>query len=434
MCSTVGAIRTRPYVLPSSWHELDLATGRERALFDASGDARLVRHRAESGSAAASLSDDDAFVVFDGESARTIELADRGPGISLSEDGTTVTVGTDDDTLVYALDGTELRRGVRPNSLVPFVDPSQRTAWFSHRPPPGEEPTTQIIRVDLETDRATRVDLPERGFIRSMYFDEARERVVLSFVNDRASFILPPHSLYAIGPDQVPRALESDLAILAYDRCEGRLIAAGDDGEVLALDPMSGARTELAPAISFEPTRRYPPFSALSALSPDGRHVVWLGDSPDRRGLIVTDLLAGTSTFLEVPELPVPWGCCETVGMDARFGDFREGFLSLGVSAQRLLPICSCAPPEEAAPVAYRVRLDPPAIESFPHCGRTTPWMLEDGQMLVCDEREGSGVRLAITVDDGLAPVSDGPVDVHALPLDRSGSRGCSAPLEAVWN
>ena len=92
------------------------------------------------------------------------------------------------------------------------------------------------------------------------------------------------------------------------------------------------------------------------------------------------------------------------------------------------MPSCSCAGPEVPAPAAYRPRLEPPELVEVAHCGRSTPWMLGGGAVLVCDEDDAGGVRLAVADGPSRRPVTDGPRDVGAQPLHRDGRRGCAAP------
>jgi hypothetical protein len=127
-----------------------------------------------------------------------------------------------------------------------------------------------------------------------------------------------------------------------------------------------------------------------------------------------------------MPRLPVPSECCGDIYTEVHIGNFVDDEVTVAVVPTTHRPICSCAPLDPATePAAYRVDLESATARSMDHCGRSIPWLTRDGRALVCEDRDG--VRLGLAARDGrFEPLTEGPFDFAALPLDRDDTDGCA--------
>jgi len=419
---------------PDQWMELDLGRSRVRRIASIAGDAAFTNQRAASGLATVSRSDWTPLTLHQpGREPREVGL--EALEAYVAEDGSSVLVFARDETHRFDPRGEELGRFPQP-SVRFVVDPSHRWVVFEGARPERHAPPSTVVVLDLESGALREHALPFDAFLGPAYFDPEEQLAIVGVSAMGVTDFHPPqYTLLRVDfrfDTEVARFDVGAGTVLGYDRCAGRMVIADSSGTIDTREGRTGRRSVLDWDADAVPLRGYRPFAALSAISPDGRHVVFLGDAvdDDRRVLQVSNAETGTSVAVDAPGFPQPWGCCETIGIDARLGSFRGDFLSIGVGARRLVRACSCGPPASPDATAYRLRLEPAALTPVAHCGRTVPWMLDDGAMLVCEELEPDHVRLAVATDAGITPVTEGPLDVSAIPLDDT-DPGCAAPL--VW-
>ncbi len=423
--SEPGPFPIRP---PDRWMHLRAGTWRATEILSVGTGGRLFDQRTNGGLGALRRSGRPGSLQWSGGPVSE-------PGLegltSIAEDGSSVLYFLPDEIVAVDRAGAPIGRWRVPGGGG-VADPEHR--WVVRSAPsvaPGEPPS-QVTFLDLAASEQRVVTTPTPGVVRRAFFSESV--VVLALVaaelgDDGGAPVT--HELVTVDLASFEtRLLDlSGLTMAAYDRCAERLLTIDDVGRVVAIDPSSGGRSIVGGPHGVMAYQGYPPFAALSALSPDGRHLVWLGFADDEeRVLMVTDLGSGVSSMLDGGGVPPPWGCCDLVAIDATMGSFRDGYLSVGVGSRQLVPACSCTPVESPDPTAYRVQLEPAALVEVPHCGRSTPWMLDDGAMLVCEQDDAERVRLAIADEASLTTISDGPWDLGVQPLHRDDQLGCAAP------
>lgn len=419
---------------PDRWMELDLGAGHVRELASIGGDASFTGQRAASGFATVSRSDWGP-ILFYVPGRDPVEVGLEALEAYVAEDGSSSLVFARDETHWLDPRGEARGRFGAPSQRF-VVDPSHRWVIFEGEPPDRGTPPSSVVVLDLESGALAEQFLPTSGYLGPAYFDPSRELAIVGVSPMGVTDFDPPqYRLYRLdlrSPAGPTRFDVGELTVVGYDRCAGRLIGVTPGGAVETREGATGIGEVIDSRSGSVPLQTYRPYAALSAVSPDAGHVVFLGDAVDdgRRTLTVVSTGAGDSALLDAPGFPGPWGCCETIQIDAQVGSFRDGYLSFGVGARRLIPACSCGPLGTPDASAYRLRLEPAELTPVAHCGRTVPWMLDDGAMLVCDEPEVDHARLAVATDEGLTPVTEGPLDVSALPLGAT-EPGCAAPL--VW-
>ena len=322
---------------------------------------------------------------------------------------------TGDEAVVMDELGRELGRW--PYSTAhPTIDPRHR--WLLQETPDG------LSLLDLRSGATERLLLPGRPRrIGRAWFGPDEVIVELGSATPELRYV-------AIDLHMVPvsaRPLDlSGLIVADYDRCRGRLLTLGPFGEVVAVHARTGSRERIVEGVGLRPLTTDGVHLALAALSPDGRSLIWLaGRIAEWRAIVVADLARAAAVALPDPTLPQsprPRPECEGRDCDdcdcddsIEVGRFVGGFLSLGASSTLW------------GSAAYRVQLHPPALARLPHCGRTTPWVLEDGSVLVCQTDREALSRLAVA-RPGREPyrVTEGPVDLSVTPLDPT-SLGCAA-------
>lgn len=406
------------------WMLLDLSGAGTTELAAVGDGTRLYEQRASGGLAALRRSDGRGTLVFgDGLHEPSVD-----GWTSVAEHGRSVLSFPMDEVVRVGRDGEVNGRWMLAGNTA-IADPGHRWVLRQIRAVPGDPPQ-RVTFLDLTTDEVRDVPIPEPSFLGRAWFDESHVILALTPSLGFDDFAPPRYELLSVALDSFETLPldTSDVTVAAYDRCDERLLAIGSTGAVVSFDPRTGARSELTSPNGYTPYQLYQPFAALAALSPDGRYLVWLGSAEDdSSSLIVSDLHEGRSTVVHAPRIPAPWGCCEQRAIDASLGSFRDGYLSVGVASRFLVPVCSCAGPEHPTPTAYRLRLEPAELVEIPHCGRSVPWMLEGGRLLVCEETDDR-VELAVADEFGIVPVSEGPWDVGALPLTRPDALGCAAP------
>lgn len=338
----------------------------------------------------------------------------EGGQVALARDGATAVVASADQLAWVDPNGSPL--GTLPRRTPGSMVASPDLRWVLDRTPTGVE------AIELATGTRTAVELPGE-LLGPVRFD-ARERVaVIATAEPPEIWSLPAYRLHRVDLETFETRTLALHAVrpLAYDPCGDVVLGAGLDGVVRAYGP-EGATGE-AIGGGLPATGITLGYSVDAALSPDGRHLLWLGRDGDRDILQLTDRDTGTTRRVDIGEVPGATTCCGDVFDELEFGNFVDGAVSLGVTIQQVVPICDCAPVSRGIePAAYRIDLRTGEATRTSHCGLTVPWLTRDGRLLVCElvEGETDTVHLVAAEGDERESLTDGPWDVGVFPLERS--------------
>jgi len=418
-------------VAPHEAWTLDAAGGPSRFLFESPERGSGVHDLRARGSLVAgtfSAGSEMYKVLAAPDGRRSVEVAVGGRTV-LGPGGARVLHLAADEVTITDHRGEEIRRIDVPG-WDGHVSPELRWLLRAHLEDPAAE-SGRLSVADLETGEVRTLEMPGAR-LGPTWFDLEERVAYASIAPKPETWTAPRYTVHRIEldapePTLEPAFPEAGVVGMAYDRCRDRILAADDFGGIQAYDPETGGSETVAMG-GAPPAGPAIPFTPVATLSPDGRFLVWLAAGDGGAAIMVTDLEAGTTTRAETrAPLPTPFECCGDLFVYVHVGNFVDGSLAVGVSPPGPVRLCSCGPTEPyPEPVAYRVTLASGEVTAVPHCGLSVPWLTRDGRMLVCEETE-ERVRFVLrTPGDGeLEPVTEGPYDVAAIPLDRGDEDGC---------